>query len=67
MQRTVLLSNIILPVISSSTNRESIVPSVMLSQSERVEGLDVFRILTSTIENLVERENELFDISESSH
>ena len=67
LQRTVLLSNIILPVISSSTNRESIVPSVMLSHSERVEGLDVFRILTSTIENLVERGNELFDISESSH
>ena len=67
LQRTVLLSNIILPVISSSTNRESIVPSVMLSHSERVEGLDVFRILTSTIESLVERENELFDISESSH
>lgn len=67
LQRTVLLSNIVLPVISSNVNRESIVPSVVLSQSERVEGLDVFCILTSDIEKLIERENELFNIAEPSH
>ena len=40
---------------------------VALSHSERVEGLDVFRILTSDIEKLIERENELFNIAEPSH
>ena len=67
MQRTVLLSNIVLTIISSNVIRESIVSSVVLSQSERVEGLDVFRILTRDIEKLIERENELFDIAEPSH
>ena len=47
--------------------RESIVPCEVLSNSERVEGLDVFRLLTSDIEKLIERENELFNTSEPSH
>ena len=45
-------------------DRESVVPFEMLSRSERVEGLDVFQILSSDIEKLIERENELFNISE---
>ena len=67
LQRTVLLSNIVLPVICSNMDRESIVPSEVLSHSERVEGLDVFRVFTSDIEKLCDRENELFNISEPSH
>ena len=52
LQRTVLLSNIVLPVISSYMDRESIVPCEVLSHSERVEGLDVFRLLINDIEKL---------------
>ena len=44
LQRTVLLSDIVFPLISSNVNRETIIPSVVLSHSERVEGLDVLYI-----------------------
>ena len=64
LQRTILLSNVVLPVLDENSSRSTVISCLLLPPSERVNGLDVHRLKLSDIEVLVERENEIFNILE---
>lgn len=64
LQRTILLCNIILPNLSASMNRASMMKCTVLSQEERWEGLDVHRLQVNEVDNLHERDIEFFNVLE---
>ena len=64
MQRTILLSKIILPALIEGGNRGDMIQSDLLGPLERINGLDVFRLKTKDVEMLCERENDLFPVTD---
>ena len=62
LQRTILLSNIVLPILRPDMRRTSIIQCQILSPEERQEGLDVHRLQSNEVEMLCERESELFNV-----
>ena len=66
LQRTMLLSDLILPSDLQRINRNEILTYVVLGPERRINGMDVLRLLTSEIESLREREGEIFCSLETS-
>lgn len=64
LQRTILLSNIVLPLLRPEMGRTSMIQCKVLSPAERIEGLDVLRLQSNEVEMLCERETELFNVLE---
>jgi hypothetical protein len=64
LARTILLSNIVLPLLRPEMRRTSIIKCEVLSPAERVDGLDVHRLQSNEVEMLFERETELFNVLE---
>ena len=60
LQRTLLLSNIVLPVIVEGVSRSALLNCDLLDPSQRRNGLDVYRMKVSDVEMISERERELF-------
>ena len=58
--RPFLLSDVILPIIRSGSSRSDLIKCEVLEPTERIRGLDVYRIAVQDIELLREREDELF-------
>lgn len=58
--RTVLLSDIILPVIVEGVTRSNLFPCDVLDPSQRSNGLDIYRIRRCDVEMISEREREFF-------
>jgi hypothetical protein len=61
-QRTILLSDIVLPPIVEVIARSDLFHCNVLDPSERRQGLDVYRMIRSDIEIINEREKELSDV-----
>ena len=59
-QRTILLSDIVLPAIVEGIARSDLFRCNVLDPSERRQGLDVYRMFRSDIEMINEGEKELF-------
>jgi hypothetical protein len=55
-----LLGNIILPPLSLGLTRRDLLHCETLPTSERINGLDVYRLQTDQIEALQEQENDMF-------
>jgi hypothetical protein len=62
LQRTILLSNIVLPLLRPEMRRSSTILCEVLPPEMRVEGLDVHRLQWSEVEMLCERVTELFTV-----
>ena len=60
LQSTMLLGNIILPPLSLGLTRRDLLHCETLPTSERINGLDVYRLRTDQIEALQEQENDMF-------
>ena len=63
LQRTILLSSVVLPEIVDGMSR-SIISCNLLPPGDRVNGLDVHRMLLKDVEMLREREIEIFSCHE---
>lgn len=62
-QRTLLLSNIVLPVVVEGVSRSTLFNCDLLHPSQRRNGLDVYRMKVSDLEMISERERELFSLT----
>ena len=60
LQRTMLLGNIILPPLSLGLTRRDLLHCETLPTSERINGLDVYRLQTDQIKALQEQEKDMF-------
>lgn len=60
LQRTMLLSDIILPAIVEGVARSDLLHCDILDPSDRRNGLDVYRMSKNDVEMISEREKELF-------
>ena len=58
--RPILLSDVVLPTLRPGVSRSDLMKCEVLESTERIRGLDVYRLLLQDIELLRERENELF-------
>lgn len=65
LSRTILLSDLILPCDLQNISRNQLLTHEMLGQDRRVNGMNVFRLQSSEIELLRERESEIFCSLES--
>jgi hypothetical protein len=63
LQRTLLLSNIVLPVIVEGVSRSTLFHCDLLDPSQRRNGLDIYRMEVSDVEMISERERELFSLT----
>ena len=61
-QRTILLSNIILPPMVEGVCRDRHIPCEVLDSSQRFQGLDIYRTPKNYIDKLREIESDIFSI-----
>ena len=64
MQRTILLSKIVLPALVDGGNRQDMIQSELLGPLQRINGLDVYRLKSIDVEIINERENDMFAIAD---
>lgn len=64
MQRTILLSKIVLPALVDGGNRQDMIQSELLGPLQRINGLDVYRLKSIDVEMINERENDMFAIAD---
>ena len=58
--RPILLSDVILPTLRHGVSRSDLIRCEVLDPTERIRGLDVYRLQLQDLELLRERENEIF-------
>ena len=63
LQRTLLRSNIVLPVIVVGVSRSTLFNCDLLDPSQHRHGLDIYRMKVSDVEMISERERELFSLT----
>lgn len=64
LQRTILLSKIVLPLHFDGLSRKNIISCTILDPCYCIEGRDVYRLKTKEVELLNECENDLFTLGE---